>query len=219
MVPAPPHVAGQLPELFLRRGNEAVEGARFAHHRRHLPGRLHQHADFFVAEGARLLGLHHQHALQDAAVDQRHAQKRVVLLFARVLEVFVAGMIAGVGQRHREQSFGHQAGEALVQRHAQRADTSGMKAERGRQHQVRAVRLQQIRRTDIGAEARGDQRHHVHQRVGRFPRFLREAGDLLQGQNKIGVSEVVGWRHSGTFAFHFKWKTSTVVQRLGKSKA
>ena len=40
------------------------------------------------------LGLHHQHALQHAAIDQRHAQERVVRLLARFAEIFEARMTA-----------------------------------------------------------------------------------------------------------------------------
>ena len=63
-----------------------------------------------------------------------------------------------------------------------------MQAQRRRQHQVRAVRLQQIGRADIGPEPRRNQRHHVHQRLGRLAALLGQIGDLLQSQNMIGVS-------------------------------
>ena len=75
-IPAPPDVVGQRPEAFLRGGDEAVEGARFADDRRDLVGRFDQHADLIVAKGARFLGLHDQHALQDAAIDDRARRGR-----------------------------------------------------------------------------------------------------------------------------------------------
>ena len=62
-----------------------------------------------------------------------------------------------------------------------------MQSERGRQHQVRAVRLQQIGRADIGPEARGDQGDHIHQRVGGLAALLGEFGDLLHRQDMVGV--------------------------------
>ena len=188
MVPAPPHIARQRPQPLLRRGDEAVQSARLADHRRHLAGRLHQHANLVFAKDARLLGLHHQHALQNAAIDQRNAQEGVVLLFARLPEVFEARMIAGVLHGHGQHLLGHQAGQALMQRHAQRADASRMQAEGRGQHQVGAVGFQQIGGADVGPEAPGDQRDHVHQRVGRLAALLGEVGDLLQRQNVTGIS-------------------------------
>ena len=111
-------------------------GPRLAHHGRNLARRLHKHANLILLKDARLLGLHHQHALQHAAIDQRHAQERAILVFARFLEVFVARMLARVGHGHGEQLLGDQARETFVQGHAQRADASRMKAQRGGKHQV-----------------------------------------------------------------------------------
>ena len=94
MIPAPPDVARQLPEFFLRRRNEAIEGARFADDGRDLAGGFSQHADFVLAKDARLFGLDDQHALQHAAIDEGHAEEGVIFLFAGFFEVFVARMIA-----------------------------------------------------------------------------------------------------------------------------
>ena len=79
--------------------------------------------------------------------------------------------------------FGDQTGQALVKRHAQRADAARMKAERRGQHQVGAIRLKQISRADIGAETGGDQRDNVHQRVGGLAAVLRETGYFIEGQH------------------------------------
>jgi hypothetical protein len=73
VIPAPPQIAGERPEPLLHRRDEAIQRARFADHRRHLRGRFHQHLHFVVGEGARFDGLHHQHALQHALIDQRNA--------------------------------------------------------------------------------------------------------------------------------------------------
>ncbi len=212
VVPAPPHVARQFPELLLRGRNKPVERPRLAHHGRNLGRRLHQHANFIVAKDSRVLGLHHQHALQNAAVDQRHAEKGVVLLFARFLEVFVAWMFARVGHCHWNQLFGDQAGKAFVQGHAQCADRSRVKAQRSGEHQIRPVRLQQVGRAHVGPEPRGDQGHHVHQRVGRLALLLRQVGDLLQRQNQIGISGFAGvsrfadWGHRMRTPRIWRWK-------------
>ena len=94
-------------------------------------------------------------------------RKEWYVLFAGFLEVLEARMIRRVVDGNGHDLLGDQAGEPFVQRHAQRADAARMQAERGGQHEVGAVGLQQVGGADVGAEARGDQRHDVHQRVGR----------------------------------------------------
>ena len=84
VIPAPPEIAGERPEAFLGGRDEAVERARLADDGRHLVGRFGQHADLVVAKDARLLGLHDQHALQDAAIDERHAEEGVVRPLRRI---------------------------------------------------------------------------------------------------------------------------------------
>ncbi len=145
VVPAPPNVAGQRPEPFLRRSNESVQRASLAHHRRHLVGRLHQHANFILPEDPRVLGLHNQNSLQDPAVDQRYAQERSVFFFPRFFEVLESRMILHVVHGHRQHLFRHQPGKPLAERHAQFADRSRVQPKCRRQHQVRSIRLKQIR--------------------------------------------------------------------------
>jgi len=60
-------------------------------------------------------------------------------------------------------------------------DASRVKAKARRQHQVRSIRLQQIRRTDIGVETRGDQCHNIHEGIGRLASILGEVLDLFHG--------------------------------------
>ena len=82
MVPTPPQIARQRPKPLLRRSDEAIQRARLAHHRRHLGRGLRQHLNLIFAESSGLDGLHHQHALQNAPVDQRNARERLVSVFA-----------------------------------------------------------------------------------------------------------------------------------------
>ena len=180
VVPAPPQIARQRPEPLLRGRDEAVERARFAHHRRHLRGGLRQHADLVFAESPRLHGLHHQNALQHAAVDQRHAQKRLVGVFAGFPEILEARMVLDLlhGDRAAPARPPGRPGLRAAPGAACRC-TRGRSPTRRGQHQVGAVRLQQVGRADIGLKPPGDQRHHVHQRLGRLAaslgkcRFLR----------------------------------------------
>ena len=77
-VPAPPQVLGQREEALMHRGDEVSDRARLAHDRRQLRARRRQHAEVVVAERPRLGRLHHQHALQHAAIDHRHADERAI---------------------------------------------------------------------------------------------------------------------------------------------
>ena len=73
---------GDGPKTLLGRGNETVQSARLADHGRDLVGCFGQHANFVFPKFSWLFCLHDEDPLQNAAVDQRHAQKRVVYLFA-----------------------------------------------------------------------------------------------------------------------------------------
>ena len=48
LIPAPPQIAGERPELLLGRGDKAVERASFADDRRDLGGGFAQHLDFVI---------------------------------------------------------------------------------------------------------------------------------------------------------------------------
>jgi len=54
--------------------------------------RFHQHANLVLAKNPRVFGLNDEHALQHSAIDQWHAEKGVVLVFTRFLEVLIARM-------------------------------------------------------------------------------------------------------------------------------
>ncbi len=82
--------------------------------------------------------------------------------------------------------FGNQPGQAFAQRHAQNANALGAQADGGGQHQVGAIGLEQVDRAHVGVEAPGNQRHHVHQRLGRLAAFLREVGNLIQREDVAG---------------------------------
>ena len=201
VVPAPPQIARQRPQPLLRGSDEAIQRARLAHHRRDLRGRLGQHLDFVVRESARLDRLHHQNALQNSAIDQRHAEKGLVGLFARFAEILEARMILDLLDGHRLHLFGHQAREPFVQRHPQRADALRAQSDRRGQHQIGAVRLQQVGGANIGLEALGDQRDHVHQRLRRLAALRRKIADFLQRQNIAGVPRIGGWHCGRKFLF------------------
>ncbi len=97
---------------------------------------------------------------------------------------------------HRPHLLGHQARQPFVQRHAQRADALGAKPERGGQHQVGAIRLQQIGGANVGLKAPGDQRHNVHERFGGLAAFGRQVADLFQSQDVTGSTGAGRLSHS-----------------------
>ncbi len=179
VIPAPPHVLCQGPQALLCGCDKAVKRTSLADNRRNLLGQLRQHADFVIAEDPWLLGLHHQDALQNAAIDERHSKKRVVLFFAGFLEEFVAGVAAGVVDGNGTNLFGNKPCQSFMQRHAECADTALMKPKRSSQNEVRPIRLKQIGRADVGVETRGDQCHYVHQRICWLASILCEARDFV----------------------------------------
>ena len=91
------------------------------------------------AEGPRLDGLHHEHALQQAAVDERDAEERAIRILAGVLEVLEARMRRRVVHDQRPQLLGDEADQAFVEPHADPADAIGLQADGGGEDQVRAV--------------------------------------------------------------------------------
>ena len=195
MVPAPPQVARQCPEPLLQRSDKAIQRSRLAHDRSHLRRRFRQHANFIFAEDAGLDGLHHQHALQNAAIDQRNAQERLVGLFAGLPEVLEPRMILDLRDRNRPHLFRHQARQPFVDRHAQVADALAAQSDGRGQHQVGAIRLQQVGRAHVGAKPLGDQGHHVHQRLRRLAALGRQVADFLQAQHGLVISGTHIVRH------------------------
>src|SRR5580658_7266108 len=83
VIPAPPQVARERPEALLRRSDEAVQSTRLADHGSDLVRSFYQHTDFRLAEDPRVFGLNDEHTLQNAPIDEGHAQKGVIDLFAR----------------------------------------------------------------------------------------------------------------------------------------
>ena len=195
VVPAPPQVARQRPQALLRRSDEAVQGARFADDRSHLGSGLAQHANFIFPKDTGRDGLHYQHALQHAAVDQRNAEKRLVSLFAGFAEIFEAWMFLYLLDRDRPHLFRDQTREAFVQPHAQSADALRAKSHARGQHQIGAVGFQQISGADVGLKTLGDQSHNVHQGFRGLAALGGEIGDFLQGQNVIMILRRGGLTH------------------------
>ena len=140
----------------------------------------HQHPHVVGVEGARLDGLHDQHALQQPAIDDRHAEERAVRVLAGLAEVLEARMRRRVGDDLRPQLLGDQAGQALGQPHADAADALRPQADRRRQHQVGAIGLEQVDRADVGLEPLLNQVDDVGQRLGGLPLSRDQPADLFE---------------------------------------
>ena len=180
LVPAPPQVAGQAAQALLRRRDELPLGAGQADDVRELvPGRA-DGRDHGGIERPRGYGLHHQHALQQAAVDERDAEERAIRILAGVLEVLEARMRGRVVHDQRPQLLGDEADQAFVEPHADPADAIGLQADGGGEDQVRAVRAEQVDGADVGAEAALNELDDVGQRLGGVAGHRGEAADVVE---------------------------------------
>ena len=165
-IPAPPEVLRERAQPLVRRRDELAERSRFGHDRRELGPRHDHHSNRVDAEQPRLDGLNDEHALEHAAIDDRHAQERPIRIFARFPEVLEPRMQRRVRDDLRPQLLGHEAGEALGEPHPDAADALRAQTDCRGQHQVGAIRLQQIDGADIGLEPRPNQMDDVGQRLG-----------------------------------------------------
>jgi len=71
----------------MRRRDELSESARFGHNRRDLASGHGQPGDLVRSELVRVDRLDNDNALEEAAIEQRHAEKGSQRLFAGLLEV------------------------------------------------------------------------------------------------------------------------------------
>ncbi len=102
-------------------------------------------------------GLNDEHALQEPALDDRHAEEGAVRILASLGKVLVPWMRRGVGDKLRLHALGDEAREPLRQTHADVPDAFGAEAHRRREHQIGAIGLEEIDRTDVGLEPPLDQ--------------------------------------------------------------
>ncbi len=148
--------------------------------RRDLRPRHHQHPHIVGPEGPRFDRLDDEDALQQAAIDDRHAEKRAVRILAGFREVLESGMGGRVGEDLRFEPFGDQAGQAFGQPHADAADAVAAQADGGGEHQARAVGLQQVDRADVGLKALLNEMRDVGQRFRRIAVPRDQAADFLE---------------------------------------
>ncbi len=160
-VPAPPQVLRQSPQPLMRGRDELTERPRLGHDRRHLRPGHGQQPHVLGAEGPGLDRLDDEHALQQAAFDDRDAEKRAIRVFARLGKVLEPGMRGGIGDKLRPHALGDQAGQALGQPHADAPDALGAQADGRREHEVGAIGFEQVDRAHVGLEPALDQMNDV----------------------------------------------------------
>src|ERR1700704_1784752 len=136
VIPTPPKIARQCPEPFLRRSDKAVERARFAYHWRHLRSSVGQHANFVFGKSSRFDRLHHQNALQDAAIDEWNSQERLVGFLPGFLEILESRMISYFFNRHRPNLLRNQPGESLMDAHPKGAYAFATKTKGRSQNEI-----------------------------------------------------------------------------------
>ncbi len=147
------HRAANGDRLALRRN--ALELARRDHLGEKHGGGL-ERLDLFLRIGAPGAVLHHQHADRRAAAQDRHAEERLIDLFARLGLVREGRMMLGVGQRERLGARGDEADEALARLHRRQVDGFTVQAF-GRKQLHGPVGPNDVEGADLGDHIGGDE--------------------------------------------------------------
>ena len=156
------------------------DGARLVDNGRELRSGEGQPLDRFLSEFPRLDRLNDEHAEQHAGMEQGDAEKGPVRIFAGFAEVLEPGVQHRVGDSRGLLALGDEAGEPLAEAHAYPADALRAEADRGGEHQVRAVRFEQVDRADVGVEAPLDFVNDVGERLRRISLRRYQPADLIE---------------------------------------
>jgi hypothetical protein len=189
--------AGRLLEPLLpplRRGDDLFEQVGVADEGGHLGGDGDKHADFAGGEEARLDGLHDEHPLDLTALDERHAEKGAIGVFAGLGEVLEARMLEGILDHDGGAALGHESGEALFEAHAHPADRLRLEAECRPEDQFAGLGFEEVDRADRGLEAIADKADDVGQRLVRVVAMGNESAALLEGEEQRAIIES-SWVH------------------------
>ena len=153
VVPAPPQILRERRQALVRRRDELPERPRLAHDRRQLrSGSRPASAPRRALKIARLDRLHDQHALQQAAIDQRHAEKRPIRLFAGLAEILEPRMRVASATTCGCSRSATSPASPSVMRMRTRPTLSGRRPIGRREHEVRAIGLEQVDRAHVGLE-------------------------------------------------------------------
>ncbi len=100
---------------------------------------------------------------------------------------------------HGMDLLGNQTGEPLMQPHAEGTNALRTQADGCCQHQIGTVWLQQVSGADIGLKAVGDERHYVHQGLGRLASTGSQTPDFVQAEYAGSVNCCFDRIHLGLF--------------------
>ena len=215
VIPAPPQVPGQRLQPVVRGRDELSLRARLTDDGRELRPGHGQHAHGVGAEHARLDRLHDEHALQQSLVDERYAEERVVRVFARLAEIFESRMPGRILDHLRLQLLADEAGQTFRQPHAHAPDAARPQADRRREHERRAIGLEQIHRTHVGVECALYQLDDVGERFLRVSAVRDEVTDLFKSPEERVALSCHAAEHSKIAAANVTDFMSTTMSRFG----
>ena len=143
----------------VHRRHELAFRSSFADDRRQLHTQSGERAHVLVGEGSRFRRLDHQHALEHAAVHDRHTEKRAEGVLADVTEILEARMSDRIRHDNRFRLLRDETGESFGHSHAHLTDALRTQTNRGCQYQVGAILFEYVHRAHVGREPLLNQVH------------------------------------------------------------
>ena len=95
--------------------DKAVERASFAYHESNLGRRLNQHADLVLPKDAGIDRLNDENTLENASINERNTEERLVSILAGLTEIFEARMIPDLFNGNRTNLLGNESRETLME--------------------------------------------------------------------------------------------------------
>ena len=176
-------------------GDNLFDQLRLADQRRQLGGDSHQHARLVGGKGPRLARLHDEHALENAPLDQRHAQERVVGIFACFREKLEARVGKSVAHHQRSHFLRDQAGQPFVEPHAHVADALRLQADGGAEDKRAPFGPEHIHGANIRVKASLNEPDNIAERLARVVAMRDELADLLERQEQRTFMDERGSSH------------------------
>lgn len=185
LIPTPPEIPGERPKTFLRRSKKPVQCTRFTHNWGHLRCSLYEHLNLVLIKNTGFDRLNHQDSLENAAIDQGNAEKRMKGVLTGFLKVLESRMRRRLLHGDRTDRLGYKARESFSQRKAEYTHAFPSETERRRKNEIRTIGLQQICRADIGLKTFRDERNDIRKGLSWLAGFARKIANLFEGKNVI----------------------------------